>query len=88
VQNETGIHQRKISGIIKKDTQLTFKAYLNQLRIEKAKALLTETDLSISTIAFESGYNSVSHFNRVFKSELQVSPQEFRLDQKSPDLVI
>jgi AraC-like DNA-binding protein len=78
IQKETGIHERKISVILKKHTQLTFKQYVNQLRIEHAKKLLVETTLSVSDIAYECGYNNVSHFNRVFKSEEACSPQEYR----------
>lgn len=85
VQHATGIHQRKISGILKRDNQLTFKAYVNQLRIEKAKTLLSETSLPISVIAFDCGYNNISHFNRVFKAELGISPQEFRINQMQPN---
>lgn len=81
VQIATGIHERKISFIIKKYTQTSFKQYINRLRIEKAKALLTSTNLSISDIAYECGYSNVSHFNRVFKTQQEVSPQEFRLDK-------
>jgi len=78
IQKETGIHERKISVIVKKHTQLTFKQYINQLRVEHAKKLLVETTLSVSDIAYACGYNNVSHFNRVFKAEEECSPQEYR----------
>lgn len=78
VQTETGIHERKISGIIKKKTELNFKQFLNRLRLAEAKRLLTETDLQISEIAFKVGYGNASHFNRVFKAEENCSPNDFR----------
>ena len=78
VQTETGIHERKISGIIKKKTELNFKQFLNKLRLAEAKRLLTETDLQISEIAFKVGYGNASHFNRVFKAEENCSPNDFR----------
>ena len=52
--------------------------YLTALRMEKAKRLLVESDLSISRIALEVGYNSVQYFSKIFKRKMDVSPGEFR----------
>ena len=73
-----GIHERKISAIIKKKTDLNFKQFLNKLRIAEAKRLLLETDLQISEIAFKVGYGNASHFNRVFKLSENCAPNDFR----------
>lgn len=78
IQNSIGIHERKISGIIKNKTGLTFKQYLNILRIEEAKHLLKTTLLQISEIGFKVGYGNPSHFNRVFKEITNSSPNDFR----------
>lgn len=59
-------------------TRKTFTQYLQQLRINEAQKLLLETDLSISTIAFQVGFENLSYFNRAFKSILGVTPREFR----------
>jgi AraC-like DNA-binding protein len=80
VQNATGIHERKISLLIKKKTELNFKQFLNKLRVSEAKRLLSETDLQISEIAFKTGYGNASHFNRVFRSFEDCSPNDFRKD--------
>lgn len=55
-----------------------FKTYSNTIRLTEEKRLLQETDLPISDIAYITGYNHISHFNRVFKKELEVSPRECR----------
>ncbi len=81
VQQATGIHERKVSGIIKKHANASFKQYLNAQRIEVAKKQLSATTLPISTIAYECGYNNITHFNRVFKAQVNQSPQEFRLSK-------
>lgn len=62
----------------KKRTQKTFSQFINETRIGKAKRLLIETDKSIAEIAYESGYNSLSNFNKQFSSLERSSPKTFR----------
>lgn len=52
--------------------------YLTQLRIEKAKQLLLETDLPVKDIAVCIGYPDVNYFNRIFKKYTDVPPAAFR----------
>ena len=58
--------------------RMSFKQYLTQIRIHEAKRLLHETDRLVSDICLTVGFNSISHFNRVFKTMTSVSPLEFR----------
>lgn len=78
IQEALGISTREIGSIIKDELGTNFKTYLNTLRLTEVKRLLQETDLPISDIAYKTGYNHISHFNRVFKKEYEVSPGEFR----------
>lgn len=78
VSGETGVSQRKITAEIQNRFGCNFKSYVNRLRINESKRLLLESDLNIGEIAFKVGFNNQSHFNRVFKSELQISPTEYR----------
>lgn len=64
--------------IFKKRMQKHFIEYLNEVRIAHACKLLLETDLSISEIAFESGYKTVSNFNKIFKKMTDASPLTYR----------
>lgn len=64
--------------IFKKATGLNFTNYLSRIRIEKAKNLLLNPHLRISEIAYEIGFQSLTHFNRVFKKILGQSPTEYR----------
>jgi len=84
VQSATGLHERKISSLIKKKTDLNFKQFLNGLRITEAKRMLLESKLPISDIAFQVGYANASHFNRVFKSIENCSPNDFRKEHSDP----
>lgn len=78
LQNICGIHKSKISKLIKKHLNLSFKQYLNQIRIYEASRLLKSTELNISEIAYKVGFSNISHFNRVFKEINHCSPSEYR----------
>lgn len=67
-----------IGQLFKKETGISFNEYVNIIRLEQAKILLSESDKTILDIAFEIGYNSVSYFNRVFKNHFYVTPTEYR----------
>ncbi|MEO1516110.1 MAG: AraC family transcriptional regulator [Bacteroidota bacterium] len=62
----------------KRETGNTFINYLNTTKVEIASRLLIERTDSISSIAFEVGFKSISQFNRVFKQKKGCSPREFR----------
>ncbi|MBC7389806.1 MAG: helix-turn-helix transcriptional regulator [Opitutaceae bacterium] len=78
IQTGTGVSESKISFYIKNKTGLTFKQFLNRLRMTESKRLLKESDLQISEIAYKVGYSNVSHFNRIFKESEDCSPNDFR----------
>jgi AraC-like DNA-binding protein/mannose-6-phosphate isomerase-like protein (cupin superfamily) len=52
--------------------------YVTQLRIERSKRMLAETDRSITEIAMELGYNTSAYFTAVFHRETGTTPSEFR----------
>ena len=64
--------------MFKKVTGINFTDYLSRVRIEKAKNLLLNPSLRISEIAFEVGFQSLTHFNRVFKRIIGQSPTQYR----------
>lgn len=59
-------------------TQQTFVEYLRNYRIKQAIKLLETTDLPITTICFDVGFNNVSHFSRTFKQVVGHSPRTHR----------
>jgi AraC-like DNA-binding protein len=65
--------------MFKKITGINFTDYLSRVRIEKSKNLLLNPNLRVSEIAFEVGFQSLTHFNRVFKKILGQSPTEYRV---------
>jgi AraC-like DNA-binding protein/ligand-binding sensor protein len=64
--------------LFKKATGLTFTDYLGRVRVEKAKTLLLNPHLRISEIAYMVGFQSLTHFNRVFRKITGQSPTHFR----------
>jgi len=64
--------------MFKKVTGLNFTEYVSRVRIEKAKNLLLNPNIRISEIAYEVGFQSLTHFNRVFKKISGLSPSEYR----------
>lgn len=57
---------------------VTPHVYLANLRLERARRLLAETELAISEVASRVGYQSQSHFTKVFKSTTGVAPRAYR----------
>jgi AraC-like DNA-binding protein len=64
--------------IFKKATGLNFTDYVSRIRIERSKNLLLNPNLRVSEIAFEVGFQSLTHFNRVFKKAVGQSPTHYR----------
>jgi AraC-like DNA-binding protein/ligand-binding sensor protein len=64
--------------MFKKIAGINFTDYVARVRIEKSKNLLLNPNLRVSEIAFEVGFQSLTHFNRVFKKLLGQSPTDYR----------
>lgn len=67
-----------INHIFKKRTGKSVKAYVNALRLEEAKQLLTDTFESISSIALQVGFEDPDYFSRVFTKTIGISPKRYR----------
>jgi AraC-like DNA-binding protein len=64
--------------LFKRTTGLNFTEYLSRVRVEKAKNLLLNPNLRVSEVAFEVGFQSLTHFNRVFRKIAGESPTDYR----------
>ena len=62
----------------KQRTRKPFSSFLNEMRVEYAGKLIADTKQNFGNIAFESGYNSISYFNRQFKRITGCTPIEYR----------
>jgi AraC-like DNA-binding protein len=62
----------------KKHTRVTFVTFLNEVRINEARKKLVDGSYDcISSVAYDCGFNSITNFNRVFKSTTGKSPREY-----------
>ena len=73
-----GMSEAAFSRFMKKRTGRNFIEYLNDLRLGIASRQLVNTSKSIAEISYESGFNNISNFNRLFKKRKGVTPKEFR----------
>lgn len=69
--------------LFRKVTSMTFTEFVSRTRVEKAKNLLLNPHLRITEIAFESGFQSLTHFNRVFRTIVGESPTSYRAHLQS-----
>lgn len=80
VSNIASMSTVSFNRFIKKRTGKTFVNYINNIRIGYAARWLAEKDLSISVIAFKSGFNNIANFNRSFKTIKKCTPSQYRED--------
>lgn len=64
--------------LFKEITHLTPVDYINKFRIERAVEFIKNTDMSISDIAFEVGFNNISYFIKIFKRYIGVTPLQYK----------
>ena len=64
--------------MFRQTTGMTFTGYVASVRVERVKALLSNPVLRITEIAYDTGFKSLSQFNRVFKRLTGVSPTGYR----------
>lgn len=72
-----------ISRLFKERMGMTINNYLIKIRIEKAKRLLSETDISVYDIAFSCGFSDANYFIYSFGKNTGVSPKKYRLSHRS-----
>lgn len=71
-------NEKYLGRFFKSKTGYTVKEYCNVLKVGRAKALLKYGKLSIADVAGRSGFNNLTHFNRIFKKVTGESPREYR----------
>ena len=84
VADYAGFSYYYFSRIFKEYTASTFSEYLARQRINRAIQLLGSDMESITEIAYRAGFQSISSFNRVFKTYMNCSPREYRDNYRSP----
>lgn len=73
-----GLNPAYLSFLFKQEMGVGFSAYLLELRMEYAKALLCNTNDKIKTVASRAGFNDYHYFSKAFKKMNGCSPVEYR----------
>jgi AraC family L-rhamnose operon regulatory protein RhaS len=76
---EFGTNRTSLNERFKKETGMTAIAYLIDLRLRLASALLVDTALPVAEVADRSGMTDTTHFERMFKKKFGMSPKDYRL---------
>ncbi|MEI7669217.1 MAG: helix-turn-helix transcriptional regulator [Pseudomonadota bacterium] len=71
-----------LSRVINQSFKMNFNMLINKYRVEEAKILLKKEEIAITTLAFNVGFSSIPSFNRVFKQLTNLSPTEYRNQNK------
>ena len=78
VASSAGVTPSYLSSIFTKSCGTNFKEYLNGIRYDYAKKMLSFSDMTVTDICYESGFNDYANFERNFKSKFGISPKEYR----------
>lgn len=78
--DEFGLNASYLATIFKKDTGMTINAYINQVRLEYARTMLTVSNLDIGDICARSGIPDQCYFSRLFREKYGVSPSQYRIN--------
>ncbi len=88
ISKELHISTSRLSHIFKEKIGLSFKYYINYLRVREACARLGSTEESISNIALSCGFESIRSFNRNFNFIMGVAPKVFRARSGEQELLM
>lgn len=78
ISRGAGVSASHMSYLFQKELGISVHGYLTHVRIEHAKRLILETGSSLTTIAEKSGFSSIHHFSRIFKSTTGMTATAFK----------
>lgn len=80
-----GVKEYQLSRVINCKLNKSFSELMNECRVNDAKQALRETDDAVTVISFDTGFSSITSFNRVFKEATGVSPSEYRTKNRKEE---
>jgi transcriptional regulator GlxA family with amidase domain len=84
----SGYTPSAFSRAFHRQTGMTFTAYVNGLRINRACRLLTTSDKLVTEICYDVGFNNVSNFNKRFQSVTGTTPRDYRNRHRENDRLV
>lgn len=79
IAGQVGLSRRQMERLFSRHIGRTPKRYLMDLRLQRARALLAETDLPVGEVAAACGFESVAHFSKRFRDRFGMSPYSFSI---------
>lgn len=80
IASAADIHPKYAMNVFKKSTGMTLNDYVNLMRLSYAQALLMQEEANVLQVAMDSGFGSLSAFNKSFRKIAGMSPTDFRRD--------
>ena len=80
---EAGLSVSRALHLFREETGSSLTAYINKLKIDYARYLLSNSEMNLADLADELGYFDQSHFSRHFKKSEKITPSHFRLKFKT-----
>jgi AraC-like DNA-binding protein len=87
IANSADIHPKYAMSIFKKSTGMTLNDYVNLLRLSYAQSLLMRDEHNVLSVAMQSGFGSLSAFNKSFRKIAGMSPSDFRRTARARPVV-
>jgi AraC family transcriptional activator of pyochelin receptor len=84
LSRRVGLNDFKLKRGFREEFRNSVFGYVRQLRMEKARSLLEGSDLSVTQVALEAGYNSFGHFAAAFKRSFGILPSQYRRTRPKP----
>ncbi|TXE11778.1 helix-turn-helix transcriptional regulator [Seonamhaeicola algicola] len=78
IANEVAMSNDTFCRFFKKTFNTSFFSFLNEYKVSIASKMLIDTDLSVSEIGYETGYNNLTFFHRQFQKHVGMSPSKYR----------
>lgn len=78
-----GVSRRQVERLFRVHLGTTPLGYVNEMRLQRARALLAETDMSVIEVSAAAGFETASHFSRRFRKKFGISPHHFSHGRKS-----
>lgn len=79
ISNSMGLSQRKLERMFNKHLACSAVAFYRRVRLQRARVLLTQTDMSVLDICIACGFSSSSYFSKSYAEEFGIRPRDHRL---------
>ncbi|NLT48215.1 MAG: AraC family transcriptional regulator [Clostridiales bacterium] len=77
------VNQSYLSALFKQEMGKSFTEYLTMLRLQEAKKLLRKTNLNLTNIAYQCGFEDQSYFSKVFRKVEGITPSQYRNQRRT-----